>query len=66
MQDFIAKSGIVEFMKRILEAHPYPTHGRDPERKYRICAKLREVLWTQPERTLCDTSDTDAAGRRRE
>ena len=66
MQDFISKSRTVESIKRVLEAHPYPTHGRDPERTYRIRAKLREVLWMQPERTLCDTSDADAAGRRRE
>ena len=66
MQDITSESGAVESIKRVLEAHPYPTHGRDPERTYRIRAKLREVLWMQPERTLCDTSDADAAGRRRQ
>ena len=32
MQDLISESGVVESIKRVLEAHPYPTHGRDPER----------------------------------
>ena len=64
MQDITSESGAVESIKRVLEAHSYLNHGRDPERTYRIRAKLREVLWIQPERTLCDTSDADAAGRR--
>ena len=66
MQDITSESGAVESIKRVFEPHLYPTHGRDPKRMYRIHAKLREVLWMQPERTLCDTSDADAAGRRRE
>ena len=64
MQDLISESGTVESIKRVLEAHPYLTHGRDPERMYRIRAKLREVLWIQPERILCDTCDADAPVRR--
>ena len=44
MQDITSESGAVESIKRVLEAHPYPTHLRDPERMYRIHAKLREVL----------------------
>ena len=44
MQDLISESGAVRSIRRVLEPHPYPTHGRDPERMYRIHAKLREVL----------------------
>lgn len=52
MHDPLFESGAVKSIKRVLKTHPFPTHGKHPERINRILEKLQEVWRRHPDLRL--------------